>query len=968
LKISVTCILVLLIISCNFLSSQTPSFNYQKLGSEEGLNNANIFNVEQHRNGLIYFTTQNGIYFYDGYTFNKLNIDSLKSNALQNVFIKGDDELYLSIRNEGVAIYDFKKNKYDLNLKIKDNNADNLLVNDKYAFLLTSGIKLTIVELATGKLKQDTLKKSGNLAYCIYKTREKRILAGRSNGIYDVTNGIPVRLPFLADKPVHSITETPSGKLIIGSSGDIFIINNNKVENEIHPVYRNSNPTFLMGGERIVEKIIADKFGRIWFTTSPGENLYLYQNNTVYDIFNTLDISPSLINCIYKDRDENLWIGTNNDGAYLIQNSFFNAVNFTYANKNLSVNEVLLKENLLLAATSNGLYGLNIQSNQTRILSKPDEIFMEPINSIIMNDGVFYYTKRNSMNISPSIFYDGGNSYKFKPVIARRFFPFNGKSVIADWDGNILLCNSDASRVNDTLITLTDYRIAVNALFIRDSILFIGTNNGLLTYNFKTKKQAILDRPELNFNVNDISPVNGRLYAAHEAGITDIYARKLIQQCGNFALNSVKKIKYINGQVWLATLDGLIICDNDFNPIKIINKSNGLLSNSVSDVSVNGNSISIATARGVAVANFKNILKYSARMRPVTISHITYKSKVLLPVSNSFSLAENQEDISVYFHSPWFSKPNKQFFRYRLNDGEWKFFENVSQLNLTTLQGGMHTISISASVDNIVWSEPATFEIYKKPKLSEKQYVYLLLALGSVLVIAIIAFIWIRRVKIKAKRRLKEEQQVNLLKHQAMNSLLSPHFIFNSLTSIQNYINTNNSLRASEYLAKFSRLIRMIIEKASQSEITLHDELSRLTYYLELEKERFKQKFNYEIIIDEKVNTHKVMIPNMIIQPYVENCIIHGILPKNEPGNLKITFTGLEGNKFLISIEDDGIGLIKAAEHARAGHKSMGTSTIRGILEINSKLTGKKQVVNMTDKSTIDPNSNGTIITIELEL
>jgi sensor histidine kinase YesM len=110
------------------------------------------------------------------------------------------------------------------------------------------------------------------------------------------------------------------------------------------------------------------------------------------------------------------------------------------------------------------------------------------------------------------------------------------------------------------------------------------------------------------------------------------------------------------------------------------------------------------------------------------------------------------------------------------------------------------------------------------------------------------------------------------------------------------------------------------------------------------------------------------MIPNMIIQPYVENCIIHGILPKNEHGRLVISFSRLGNNGLKITIEDDGIGLLKAAEHAKTGHKSLGTSTIKNILEINSKLTGKKQFVKMTDKSTLDPAQHGTIIIIELEI
>ena len=160
----------------------------------------------------------------------------------------------------------------------------------------------------------------------------------------------------------------------------------------------------------------------------------------------------------------------------------------------------------------------------------------------------------------------------------------------------------------------------------------------------------------------------------------------------------------------------------------------------------------------------------------------------------------------------------------------------------------------------------------------------------------------------------------------------------------------------------------MIIEKAAQSDISLHDELARLTYYLELEKERFKNKFDYVINIDENIKTHEIHIPNMIIQPFVENCIIHGILPKQEHGELIISFKTKANRKFLITIEDNGIGLIKAAEHAKTGHKSLGTSTINNILEINSKLSGKKQKVTMIDKSMVDENTHGTLITIELEL
>jgi ligand-binding sensor domain-containing protein/two-component sensor histidine kinase len=968
-----SCLGLLFFLMAGSSGSQTPYFNFQKLGSEEGLNNANIFNIEQHENGLIYFTTQNGIYFYDGYNFNKLDIDSLKSNALISVSIKNGDELYLSLREEGIAVFNLKTKQFHLDprLKIKDNNADNIVITDDFAYLLTSEIKIIIVDLKTGKIVPDELRKKDlmNRPFSIHKTKEGRVLVGRTDGIYEATGGKQKRLTILSDNTIHSITQTKQGELVVGTLNKIYILNSdNKITKEITPAYESKSNTFQLGGEKPINNIMADDFGRIWFTSFPHENLYLYSNGRVYDIFELLDIPPSLINCMFMDEHQDIWIGTYSDGVYYIQNPFFNSINFSFNNKSLNIHQVFLSGNLLVAATSNGLYGFNLKDNQTKILSKPDETFLEPVNSITEFDGVLYYAKRNQMNMSPAMIFDTKGTYKFKPVIAKQYYPLNKEqSVVADWDNaNILLCNIDATQTLETLISFPDYRISINAFSKQGNLLYIGTSNGLYVYDFKSKKYKNLVRNELNFNINDVALIGNKLYAAHEAGITDVYAGKLIEEVGPFRLNTVKKIKEFNDQIWLATLDGVFICDKNFTLLKTLNKSNGLLSNSINDITFDGQNVSIATTRGVSTSPFKNIIRYSTLLKPVTINNISSNGQLIEPDKNRYVLSAKQENITVNFYSPLFTKPNKQYFRWRMDGEEWKYFNGPTFDVILT--GGSHVIEISASSDNIVWSENTTIRLEKEEKLSEKQSLYWVITFGGLIFIALVSFLWIRRVNIRAKRRLRDEQQVNLLKHQAMNSLLSPHFIFNSLTSIQNYINTNNGLRASEYLAKFSRLIRMIIEKAAQSDISLFDELARLTYYLELEKERFKNKFDYSIHIDDNVNTHEIMIPNMIIQPFVENCILHGILPKQEHGELNISFKTMPNRKFLITIEDNGIGLIKAREHAKTGHKSLGTSTINTILEINSKLSGKRQEVSMVDKSTLLPEGQGTLITIELEL
>jgi hypothetical protein len=592
-------------------------------------------------------------------------------------------------------------------------------------------------------------------------------------------------------------------------------------------------------------------------------------------------------------------------------------------------------------------------------------VFPEFISGITEVNGALYYSKRSQFDMSPSIFSDGKFNYRFKPVIAKLFYPTPDVNIIVDSYANILTCNKDCSKTSDTLISFPDYRISVNSLLKRGDSLYIATNNGLFIYDFTSKKYTNVVRSELNFKINDIALINNQIYAAHESGLTNITSKKLISQIGNLRLNSVTKIRQHSDKIWLATLDGVFVCDKNLQPLTILNKATGLPSNSINDIAFSETMICIATARGIAMTELARVLSRTFKLKPVILNSVTVDGKSVQFPQNTVTLSSTEENVTVNFYSPLFNKPNKQYFRYRLDNGEWNALTNTS---LTyPIPGGKHKLEISASADNIVWSDTAALDITKEEKLTETNWIYWLITLGGLSLITFISFLIVKRVKHKATRRLQEEQQVNLLKHQAMNALLSPHFIFNSLTSIQNYINTNNSLKASEYLAKFSRLIRMIIEKASQSEISLHDELTRLTYYLELEKERFKNKFDYVIDIDKDIDQAEIKIPNMIIQPHVENCIIHGILPKLEHGTLRITFARKENNKLLITVEDDGVGLIKAREHAKTGHKSLGTSTIKNILEINSKLSGKKQTVTMVDKSTLQPPSNGTLITIELE-
>lgn len=959
-----------ILLSCAF-NAQDKSFTYQHYGPEEGLNNTNVWAIKQGADGLMYFATQNGVYTYDGYNFIKLQIRNLKSNYIRNI---GFDNKRLLISNED-DVLEFDRlsgnaKKID-DLKF-DKPADEIIVNGDYVYNLSNQISLSCINVKTKTLYEDELRKKDllNRAYCIFKSKNGKVYTGRQDGLYVFEGEKQIKIKSLKNNVVYSVAEDPQGNIVVGSDNKISVLNKDyTIIKEHFPKFKAAK-TFLVFGEKNINKLTIDKYNRYWFTTHPDNNLYLFENNVLYDVFEALNISTTLINGISKDKDENIWVSTFNDGVYFVQNPFLNNFSFKLNEKNLIINEVNLNGDYIITATGNGLYGFNYKTYSSQTLSLPDEVFGEAIYNITSSQNNYYYSKTTGMSTEGSLV-SGKNILRFLPITSKYIHLLNSKEALIAESGTIYKINIASDKILDTVVSYPDYRIKITSMLIKDNQLFIGNSNGLTIADLSSRKNQSLNDTAFNFPVNHLSLINNKIYIAHEGGFSIYEDRKLITElrtnAGSIKLSAVKKIKAYDKHIWLATLNGLFMCDMDLNPITKFSKSCGLLSNTINDIVFNENTACIATDRGISVADTKELIENRFKPDGVRITSYQIDETDVPYTPGLLKLKANQNSLTIKFSSPIFNKPNRQYFKYKKDKDPFIAFTDF-ELHLASVESGKHSIQIITSVDNINWSAPVIVDIEKEESFKETAWLYVILSIAALFLIIVVSYLWVKSVKKKAKKRIEDEQQINLLKHQAMNSLLSPHFIFNSLTSIQNYINTNDSLKASEYLAKFSRLIRMIIEKAAQSRISLRDEVARLNYYLDLEKERFKNKFDFKIEVDPSVNVDEISIPNMIIQPHAENSIIHGILPKHQHGTLTIHFRKNKKNELVITIEDDGIGLIKAKEHAKSSHKSLGTSTIANILELNSKLYNKKQSVKMEDKSTLNPNHHGTIITITLEL
>ena len=225
----------------------------------------------------------------------------------------------------------------------------------------------------------------------------------------------------------------------------------------------------------------------------------------------------------------------------------------------------------------------------------------------------------------------------------------------------------------------------------------------------------------------------------------------------------------------------------------------------------------------------------------------------------------------------------------------------------------------------------------------------------------------IKSIKKKEEQKTFFNKQLSEMEMKALRAQMNPHFIFNAINSIQNYIVKKESDTAQDYLAKFARLIRNVLENSKQENISLHDEIETLKLYVELEQLRAPDKFEFRLEISSDVHPYRVSIPPLLLQPYIENAILHGLMPLKEKKGLLMLSIQKKNNKLACIIEDNGIGRKKAEElkqKKQTMHKSMGLSVTKERLEIINSLHIGEASVEVEDKFDINNEPEGTRVTV----
>ncbi len=205
----------------------------------------------------------------------------------------------------------------------------------------------------------------------------------------------------------------------------------------------------------------------------------------------------------------------------------------------------------------------------------------------------------------------------------------------------------------------------------------------------------------------------------------------------------------------------------------------------------------------------------------------------------------------------------------------------------------------------------------------------------------------------KRNRDIRFKQQITDTEMKALRAQMNPHFIFNSLNSIGDFMMKNDMQKADEYLTKFAKLMRLILENSEQKEVSLTDDLKALELYMQLETLRMKNKFTYEIQVADDIDKDNTLIPPLILQPFVENSIWHGLTKKNSEGKIIIKIQS-EGNMLICTVEDNGIGrgYTKAKEEVESTEKkSLGLKITHTRIDIINRLKNTNAAITLFDLS-----------------
>ncbi len=600
----------------------------------------------------------------------------------------------------------------------------------------------------------------------------------------------------------------------------------------------------------------------------------------------------------FKDHRGNYWLATYNDGIYFIPRSYEQT---SYYLQGHQINFIKrLDSDLYASSIGKGLYRYNPAKDVFEMYIPYKkyifDIYKDPSGRFFLLGQWKLYEIRNGKMIPIEI---------------------NGKKMVRFGNRYLITRTSDMIITDTTFRILKSYKMLnINALTGKQDTIYLGTASGLYGFVNDTIFPVTLPHYPVVTPVLSLYAAKDNLFVGTDGKGVFVSGKDSLRLLDERLRNTiVTDITARNDTIWFATNRGGFAYHRNRNGgykfLGIYRKYDGLISDLVNQITFADGRLFSASNQGIASVTL--IHDEPATLENLYFKSVTYGDKEFNTVPLRAKYQKNGI-LSVKFGILDFSGQEQYDYLMRLLpvQNSWRKTGGTT-IAWNDLKPGEYRLEVMA-VSPYGQEKVKTLPIEILPlwwQTTMAKIGFVLLFLGGM----IFLLLWVRRYEI-AKHERRLQMQKTMVEHElhALRSQMNPHFIFNSLNAIQYYLNDGKLKFSEKYLVKFSRLIRMIFETTRQKSIPLSEELSLLKSYLTLEKMRFDDKLNYEIVIDPHLDLNNTMIPSMLLQPVLENAINHGIFHKETPGTIRLEISRMNDQTFTVIISDDGIGLKKAME------------------------------------------------------
>lgn len=942
---------ILLLLSGKCFAQVTPySFHLDRVA---GMPSETVFDVFQDSMSFIWFGTDQGICRYDGLQIKTYTPQNFQLKAVSN--ISQDTQGRIWFQNFNGTIYYIEDN----HVKIFDKDKANGFL--KYGFMneqlfIAGKDALKIYRLSDFELIKTVEMDMNGFKHCINDDDHFYLVGETITSVNKRGEIKNISLP-------SDYSSKISGPLPALKDGNLYIFS--KFGNNYLKISDNhSEYSTLPFSNQFIQNVSVVS-GMIWLSSTKG--IYnIHPDSSTYNHF----FSGTNISNIIQTSSGKFWISSLNKGAYFVENFYSNFIQ----TENIPARLFNYNDQIFFSTNKDEIYRLD--KNKPNLFYKGDSDHTINIFEIDAENEKLLISSSKFIIKSKNRLFEYTYAVKSISQLDNNYYAISASG----WNGVISTDPNLKSEWDETFKGLPKHQIK-GTCFIsivenengtytvfnkEDKSIYYLTNHGIKY--FKNGQLNEIKVPA-NLSFTYMTMVNNEMLLLSEDDvvyrINTKHQLEIFEFNNGFSNEKIKKIRVVDNQVYFVK-DGVLfkIIPNSNQPKAILSLHASIDFN---DVTLREQQIYLATSKGIIeLPKEYNQITDSLKLN---INGV-YINDVELDSYSQLNSDQNNIEISFDIIAP---SPNRSYIiKYKIDNNRWESINNTDRiLRFSSLSYGNHKIELHVENGSQIIERDFYFTINPPFWMT-----WWAITLAILLLIGLVYLYFLHKLRLINQKNEADlaqynlERLVNQSKLKSLKSQMNPHFFYNALNTIQAYIFTNDKQNANNYLSKFSSLTRTILEMSEKDTVSLEEEIKAITLYLDLEKMRFSDNFTYHITIENGIENNLIELPAMLLQPYIENSIKHGLFHQHGNKTLQIIFEQ-KNDALYVSIDDNGIGRKRSSELNKIknkNHKSFATEANEKRLEILNNGRHNKISIEITDKFDALGKACGTLVRVKIPL